>query len=73
MPVKNLMEEIINSIVTEILSGEQDKISESGSFKDDVIGRFDAHPLKIMAIKAIITDVKIDFFILLSLLINLTF
>ena len=37
MPVKNLMEEIITSIVTEILSGEQDKISESSSLKDDVI------------------------------------
>lgn len=37
MPVKNLMEEIVNSVVTEILSSEKDELSESDVFKEDVL------------------------------------
>ncbi len=36
MPVKNLMEEIIDSVVTEILSSEKDKLYQSELFKEDV-------------------------------------
>jgi competence protein ComFB len=37
MAVKNLMEEIVGSVVMEILSTEKDKMSQSDLFKEDVI------------------------------------
>ncbi len=37
MPVKNLMEEIVNAVVTEILAKEKEKIPDYETFRDDAV------------------------------------